>query len=180
MLLLHGWPGSFLEFLGTLDILREKYKPEDLPFHVIVPSLPGYGYTNGPRLDKDFDIEGAARVLDKLMIGLGFGDGYISQGGDIGSFLTRVIAVTSDSCKAAHIHWCIGQQGDTANLTNAEKKGVERCIDFATLGNSYARGESSRAETIVFRSIADPFLLESTVTAPPLSASSSPLRPQRS
>lgn len=36
LLLSHGWPGSFLEFLGTLDVLRESYTPEDLPFHVIV------------------------------------------------------------------------------------------------------------------------------------------------
>lgn len=105
LLLLHGWPGSFLEFLGTLDVLREKYKPEDLPFHVIVPSLPGYGYSNGPPLDKNFDVEGIARVMDKLMVGLGFGEGeggYISQGGDIGSFVSRVIGVTAKSCKAVH------------------------------------------------------------------------------
>lgn len=102
LLLLHGWPGSFLEFLGALEALKEKYTPETLPFHVIVPSLPGYGYSNGPPLDKNFNVEGLAKVLDKLMIGLGFGSGYISQGGDIGSFVTRVLAVTSDACKAAH------------------------------------------------------------------------------
>ena len=47
LLLLHGWPGSFLEFLGSLEVLKEKYTPDDLPFHVVVPSLPGYGYSNG-------------------------------------------------------------------------------------------------------------------------------------
>lgn len=100
--LLHGWPGSFLEFLGTLDVLKEKYSPEDLPFHVIVPSLPGYGYSSGPPLDKNFDTQGIARVVDKLMTGLGFGDGYISQGGDIGSFVSRVLGVTATACKAVH------------------------------------------------------------------------------
>lgn len=102
LLLMHGWPGSFLEFLGTLDVLKKKYKPEDLPFHVIVPSLPGYGYSSGPPTDKNFDMLGIARVMDKLMVGLGFGDGYIAQGGDIGSFVSRVLGATAPSCKAVH------------------------------------------------------------------------------
>lgn len=102
LLLLHGWPGSPLEFLGALDVLKNKYTPDDLPFHVVVPSLPGYSYSSGPPLDQNFNTEGIARVMDKLMHGLGFGGGYIAQGGDIGSFVSRVLAVTAESCKAAH------------------------------------------------------------------------------
>lgn len=102
LLLLHGWPGSFLEFLSVCEILRKKYSPEDLPFHVIVPSLPGYGYSDGPPLDRDYTVEDIARVMDSLMRGLGFGSGYVSQGGDIGSFITRVLGAKYDSCKAAH------------------------------------------------------------------------------
>lgn len=102
LLLSHGWPGSFMEFLGVLDELRYKYSESDLPFHIIVPSLPGYGYSNGPPLDKNFTVEDMASVLDKLMIGLGFGDGYIAQGGDIGSFISRVLGTNSTACKAVH------------------------------------------------------------------------------
>ena len=102
LLLMHGWPGSFLEFLGVLDEFKKKYDEDSLPFHLIVPSLPGYGYSNGPPLDKDFNTEGIAKVMDKLMIGLGFGDGYITQGGDIGSFVSRILAATSPTCKACH------------------------------------------------------------------------------
>lgn len=94
--------GTILEFLDTLDIFRKKYKPDDLPFHVIVPSLPGYGYSSGPPLDRDFTTEDLSAVLDKLMVGLGFGDGYIAQGGDIGSFISRILAVRHDACKTAH------------------------------------------------------------------------------
>lgn len=149
LLLLHGWPGSFLEFLGALDVLRKKYTPDTLPFHVIVPSLPGYGYSSGPPLDRDFTTEEMAAVLDKLMVGLGFGDGYISQGGDVGSFVTRILAVSSPSCKAAHLHLCIGQQGaSTDGLTKEEMKGLERCNDFATVGNAYAREHGTRPATI--------------------------------
>lgn len=102
LLLLHGWPGSPLEFLGVLEVLKTKYTPENLPFHVVVPSLPGYAYSFGPPLDRNFDTEGIARVMDGLMVGLGFGSGYVAQGGDIGSFVSRVLAVTADACKAAH------------------------------------------------------------------------------
>lgn len=102
LLLLHGWPGSPLEFLGALSVLMEKYTPDTLPFHVIVPSLPGYAYSSGPPVDQNFDTEGIARVMDKLMVGLGFGKGYVTQGGDIGSFVSRVLAVNSESCLAAH------------------------------------------------------------------------------
>jgi microsomal epoxide hydrolase len=107
LLLLHGWPGSPLEFLGALSVLMEKYTPETLPYHVIVPSLPGYAYSSGPPLDQNFDTEGIARVVDKLMIGLGFEKGYITQGGDIGSFVSRVLAVTAKSCLAAHCEFVL-------------------------------------------------------------------------
>lgn len=139
LLLSHGWPGSFLEFLAALDMLRTKYKPEDLPFNVIVPSLPGYGYSSGPPLDRNWTTEKMAAVLDKLMVGLGFGNGYIAQGGDIGSFVSRVLGVTSEFCKAVHLHLVIGTQGEVDHLSDAEKKGVKRMTDFSTMGNAYAR-----------------------------------------
>ena len=48
VVLMHGWPGSFLEFLPMLDLLREKYTPETLPYHAIVPSSPGYAFSELP------------------------------------------------------------------------------------------------------------------------------------
>ena len=88
-------------------MLMEKYTPDTLPYHVVVPSLPGYAYSSGPPLDQNFDTEGIARVVDKLMVGLGFEKGYITQGGDIGSFVSRVLAVTAKSCLAAHCEFVL-------------------------------------------------------------------------
>ncbi len=102
MLLMHGWPGSFLEFLAVVDEFKKKYDEDSLPFHVIVPSLPGSAYSNGPPIDQNFNVEGMAVVMDKLMQGLGLGSGYIAQGGDIGSFVARVLYTTAESCKAIH------------------------------------------------------------------------------
>lgn len=101
ILLLHGWPGSFLEFLPMLDLFSNEYTPESLPYHLVVPSLPGYTFSSPPPLDKDFRIEDVARLFNKLAIQLGFGEGYVVQGGDIGSKISRVIAAEHDACKGA-------------------------------------------------------------------------------
>lgn len=102
VIFMHGWPGSFLEFLPMLDLLRAKYTAETLPFHAVVPSLPGYGLSSGPPTDRDFTPTDAARVLNQLMVDLGFGAGYVAQGGDVGYFLARVMSVAHDECKAFH------------------------------------------------------------------------------
>lgn len=102
VIFLHGWPGAFLEFLPMLDILRSKYTADTLPFHAIVPSLPGYGLSAGPPLDRDFSGYDAARIMNKLMVGLGFGGGYVAQGGDVGYIVSRILNAVHDECKALH------------------------------------------------------------------------------
>lgn len=91
--------GSYLEFLPMLDLFRQEYTPDTLPYHFIVPSLPGYAFSSGPPLDRNYTNEDVARVLDQLMKDLGLGSGYVAQGGDIGSRVSRVLAVDHDSCK---------------------------------------------------------------------------------
>lgn len=102
VIFMHGWPGSFLEFLPMLELLRTKYTAETLPFHAVIPSLPGYGLSSGPPTDRNFTPTDAARVLNQLMIDLGFGGGYVAQGGDVGYFLARKMSVAHDECKAFH------------------------------------------------------------------------------
>ncbi|KAK0910435.1 hypothetical protein LTR91_017110 [Friedmanniomyces endolithicus] len=100
----HGWPGSFLEFLGIFGILKERYSPKDLPYHVIAPSLPGYTYSSGPPVDADYSVVKAADLVHKLMVGIGFGSGYLAQGGDIGSSIARHLAVNYDACRGMHLN----------------------------------------------------------------------------
>ncbi|KAL9060966.1 MAG: hypothetical protein Q9162_000410 [Coniocarpon cinnabarinum] len=162
LVFLHGWPGNFLEFLPILDILRKRYKPQDLPFHVIVPSLPGYAYSTGPRLSKDFGVEDAARIVNKLMVGLGFGGGYVAQGGDIGSLVARVLAVEYGACKAVHFNFMMmPRPGDVPDevVTPAEKKGLQRAAEFASTGNAYAKEQGTRPATIGLALSASPLAL---------------------
>jgi len=102
IILIHGWPGSFIEFLPMLDLYRKQYTPQTLPYHLIVPSLPGYAFSDAPPLDDDFTQEDVASVLHELMLGLGCSKGYVAQGGDLGSNLSRIMVKTYDACKAAH------------------------------------------------------------------------------
>ena len=94
--------GSFLEFLPIISILRKEHDASALPYHLIVPSIPGYTFSSPPPLDRDLRIEDIARIFDKLMVGLGFADGYVVQGGDIGSKIGRVMAVEHASCKGIY------------------------------------------------------------------------------
>ena len=77
----------------------DKYTPDTLPYHVVVPSLPGYAFSDSPPTDSDWRLEDSARLLNKLMEGLGFGEGYVLQGGDIGSYTSRIMAATYSSVK---------------------------------------------------------------------------------
>lgn len=95
--------GSFLEFLGLLDAVKEKYSPADLPYHIIVPSLPGYAFSSGPPLDADFNGGDMPRITNKLMRALGFESGYIAQGGDLGAFVARSSALYFDECKGIRL-----------------------------------------------------------------------------
>ena len=79
--------------------LRGKYTPEELPYHIIVPSLPGYAFSTGPPLETEWACEDAAYLMHKLMVGLGFGEGYTVHGGDLGSMIARIMAVEYEECK---------------------------------------------------------------------------------
>lgn len=82
-----------------LQLFKKEFSPSNLPYHLIVPSLPGYTFSSGPPMDKTFTTQDTARILDKLMQDLGFGNGYVAQGGDIGSRVGTILAVEHESCK---------------------------------------------------------------------------------
>lgn len=158
----HGWPGSFLEFLPILSILREQYSPTDLPFHVVVPSLPGYAYSASPPLGSEFGIDDLAQSIHLLMLELGFGSGYVAQGGDIGSYVSRILGAKYEECKAVHLNFSIILKPDGVSddkLNEAEKEGLERMNAFMTRGHAYASEQATRPGTIGFVLSSSPLAL---------------------
>lgn len=99
IVMVHGWPGSFLEYLGVLSILKDRYTSETLPYHIIIPSLPGFAFSSKPPMERDFCIEDASRIINTLMVQLGFGSGYVIQGGDLGSIVACELATNYKECK---------------------------------------------------------------------------------
>lgn len=92
--LLHGWPGSVLEFLHFLNVIERKCTPQELQYNYIVPSQPGYAISSGPSVSKEWKIEDIAYVIHELILGLGFGEsGHVAHGGDIGNFISQILAV---------------------------------------------------------------------------------------
>jgi len=79
--------------------LRSTYTPTTLPAHVIIPSLIGFGFSSAPPIDQEFVTLDNAYIIDELMRGLGFGSGYIAQGGDIGSIVSCLLSERFEACK---------------------------------------------------------------------------------
>lgn len=105
LVFLHGYPTSICDFLDILDLIRKQTPTAaDLPYHIIVPSLPGYGYSSGPPPEADYDVDKAASAINALMVGLGFSSGYLAQGGDLGSFISRHLALKCEACKGMHVN----------------------------------------------------------------------------
>jgi microsomal epoxide hydrolase len=153
---LHGWPGSFLEFVPLMEHLKQKYSPEDLPYHIIAPSLPGYALSSDPPHDKDWTTIETGRLIHKVMLSLGFGkSGYLVQGGDIGSMVSRVMAATYDECKGMHLNFMLNvgikdRASHDDKITDQEKRGLERLDKFFAKGRAYANEHGTKPATIGF------------------------------
>lgn len=169
ILLMHGWPGSFLEFLPILTKVQETHAadPASLPYHLIVPSLPGYIFTElGP--SQDIDTDKAADILHQLMLTLGFGPGssgglgggYIAQGGDVGAGLARSLAVRhpghggggGGGCRGALLNmlpmYPPANKDELAPPTDTEMVALGRGMTFAQGGIGYAIIHGTKPSTI--------------------------------
>jgi pimeloyl-ACP methyl ester carboxylesterase len=89
LLLLHGWPGSIVEFLALVEPLTHPTDPSMPAFHVVIPSLPGFGFS-GPTLTRGWGPHRIAKAMATLMDRLGYRH-YGVQGGDWGSTIARAM-----------------------------------------------------------------------------------------
>jgi len=161
ILFLHGWPGSRVEFLPMLDLVQQKYSPDSLPYHIIVPDLVGFGFSSRPPLNKDLSILDNAQILAKFMQTLGFtseNGGYTVQGGDIGGFLgPRIAAIDPEACRLVHVNMLTVHPPEGTNIdddikagkyTQAEIEGLHREKQVLSWGMSCAAIQGKRPATL--------------------------------
>ncbi|EGR47257.1 uncharacterized protein TRIREDRAFT_64469 [Trichoderma reesei QM6a] len=156
----HGWPGSFFEFLPMLSLLRDKYPDEaSLPYHIVVPSLPGYGLSDPPPAQRNFTTDDATWMMDHLLTqALGF-TAYVAQGGDVGAYVAHFLARGYPACKAVHLNFpavppppdflasAAAEEEEEGGLDDAEKEGMQRNAAFGMTGASHAIWHAVRPAT---------------------------------
>ncbi|KAJ6643510.1 Juvenile hormone epoxide hydrolase 2 [Pseudolycoriella hygida] len=115
LLLLHGWPGSVREFYDFVELLKTQRSDTNVEFDVVVPSLPGYGFSQGSS-KTGFGVLEMSVVLRNLMIRLGYQRFYI-QGGDWGSALGSTIATLfPQNIIGYHSNMCVALNTGTGIL----------------------------------------------------------------
>ncbi|GAA5888876.1 hypothetical protein JCM6882_002887 [Rhodosporidiobolus microsporus] len=161
LILCHGWPGAFHEFLHAIPLLTEPTAPDAQAFHVVIPSMPGYTFSSPPRTPK-WGMEDTARVYDKLMTGLGY-ESYVAQGGDWGSVTARCLgALHKENCNAVHLNFCPARPPapfswfnprtllawtPRALLPDDQRAKLERGLDYVEKGSSYYMMQSLTPRT---------------------------------
>ena len=156
LLLTHGWPGSVAEFVDVMDELAE---PEDAAapaFHVVAPSLPGFGYSDKPAAT-GWGIEKIAAAWVELMGRLGY-TRFVAHGGDWGGPITTVLGGRFPA-HVLGIHTTTAQAPPgltTDGLTAAERAWAEETRDFWRHRAAYAKQQATRPQTIGYSLVDSP------------------------
>lgn len=162
LVLTHGWPGSVSEFAKLIGPLTEPERhgaPGAPAFHVVAPSLPGYGFS-GPTTARGWDVRRVAHAWAELMARLGY-DRYGAQGGDWGSFVSRHLgAIDPDHVCGVHVNMITaeppGEADDLADLTEREQFTFARAQDYLRDGNGYVAIQSTRPQTLAYSLVDSP------------------------
>ncbi|MFN8034829.1 MAG: epoxide hydrolase [Acidimicrobiia bacterium] len=151
LLLIHGWPGSIVEFLDVIPMLTEPEAHGGAgtdAFHVVAPSLPGYGFSEPPR-ERGWDTRRIAAAFVELMHRLGYAR-YGAQGGDWGAQVaTRIGALDPQHCVAIHLNMPLGTRPEEpVPLTDDDKAGLAALARFQREESGYAIEQSTKPQTL--------------------------------
>lgn len=152
LILSHGWPGSVLEFLKVIGPLTDPAAngaPDAPAFHLVIPSLPGYGFSGKPAA-VGWGVEKIAHAFVELMRRLGY-DRFFAQGGDWGAAITTAIAMARPpECIGIHLNMPLvfPEESELANLTPAEAEAVARVQYYQDWDSGYAKLQGTRPQTL--------------------------------
>ena len=158
LLLTHGWPGSVVEFLKVIEGLTEPQslggRTEDA-FHLVIPSLPGFGFSGKPT-STGWGVDKIATAWVKLMEKLGYRD-YFAQGGDWGALVTSWVARHDQNCKGIHLNMVVVPPDSSASdLTDIEKKALEGWQYYQDWDSGYSKQQSTRPQSIGYGLVDSP------------------------
>lgn len=152
LLLTHGWPGSVIEFLDVIGPLTDPVAhggdARDA-FHVVIPSLPGFGFSDKPTTT-GWGVERIAAAWLTLMKRLGYAR-YVAQGGDWGAAVTTAIgALAPPECRGIHLNMPLIYPGkeDMSDLTAAEQASVAAMKFYRQSDSGYAKQQRTRPQTL--------------------------------
>jgi pimeloyl-ACP methyl ester carboxylesterase len=157
LLLTHGWPGSVVEFLDIIDDLVDPPDPHDA-FDVVVPSLPGYGFSGKPAV-AGWGVERIATAWAQLMDRLGY-DRFAAQGGDWGAAITSALGTGApENLVGIHITMPLAApppEDEAQALTDTERKALADRKKFLKVGAGYSHEQSTRPQTIGYSLVDSP------------------------
>ena len=157
LVMTHGWPGSVIEFMGVIDGLTNPVDPAAPAFHLVLPSLPGYGFSGKPTAT-GWGVEKIGRAWGELMARLGY-DQWFAQGGDWGSIVTTAIGVQRvPGCIGIHLNMPIARptEEDLANPTPAELKALGALKHYQDWDSGYSKQQSTRPQTVGYGLVDSP------------------------
>lgn len=153
LLISHGWPGSFFEMYKIIGPLTDPAShggdPADA-FDVVVPSLPGYGFS-GPTTTRGVTVERIAEVFVALMRGLGYPH-FAAQGGDWGSYITTALGRDfADAIVGIHLNTLPGRLMRSLKATSeAEKRWREERARLTRDESGYSEIQGTRPQTLAY------------------------------
>jgi pimeloyl-ACP methyl ester carboxylesterase len=153
LLVVHGWPGSIVEFLKVLGPLSDPVahggEAADA-FHVVAPSLPGYAFS-GPTTEPGWDTRRIAAALAEVMGRLGY-DRFGAQGGDWGSMVCSQLArLEPDRLTGLHLNMVIAGPPEGDDLSGLSEKEMAGLADMATydkVDSGYAKIQGTKPQTL--------------------------------
>ncbi|HET7467290.1 MAG TPA: epoxide hydrolase [Candidatus Dormibacteraeota bacterium] len=162
LIMTHGWPGSVIELLETIGPLTDPTahggRAEDA-FHLVLPSLPGYGFSAEPA-EIGWDLGRTARAWAELMIRLGYTT-YVAQGGDVGAGVADAMARQApDGLLAIHTNLLVpALGGNMPSKTDDERAAAAQIGTFRKSGEGYFIEMATRPQTIGYALLDSPVAL---------------------
>ena len=154
LIISHGWPGSVVEFHKVIDALTNPTEHGGLAedaFHVVAPSLPGFGFSGKPE-HTGTSVEKIGQIWGQLMTRLGY-DRYVAQGGDWGSIITQSMGQTETAhCAGIHITMpIVAPDPETMDsLTPQENSALEAMGFYNDWDSGYSKQQSTRPQSIAY------------------------------